>query len=443
MSSMGLKNFLLISMLLSLLIVGLSGADQSLSSTIEQYMHAQATVNRFSGAVLVAHDGKVLFSKSYAISNLKPGTVDTPATRFPVGSIAMQFTDVAILQLEAKGKLHVQDSVCKYIKQCAMDWQRITLFELMTHTSGIPAIPDGEKSSPDVPTTSRLIDRIKKEPLRFKPGEKLESSYSEDEVLHATIEEVSGQDYSTYFHEHIFAPLEMRDTGYVPHNSSASSATAPLLMPSDVRLSFGYTAARLYSTVDDLYLWDRALTTEKLAPTKSVQEMFTPYRDGYGFGWMIQKHLDRKLATQGGGLRTYSSSVLRYPDDHACVIVLSQSDTTDAQKVGKDLAAIMFGAEYEVPVEHKAIRLDPDRLDEYVGRFAISPDFVLTITKESDHLMVQTADHANIEILPESEIQFFVKDSETKIQFVRLANGYVTELVLQQGGRDIPAKRIN
>ena len=438
---MGLKNSLPLRVLLCLLAVPPSSGAQNLSPRIEQYMDAQVRVNRFSGSVLVAHNGHLLSSKRYGTANVKPRAGHASAPRFPVGSIAMQFTDVAILQLEGNGKLQVQHSVCNYIKQCPDHWQPITVSELMTHTSGIPALPDNDRSPLDLPATSRLVDRIKKEPLRFKPGEKLDSTYSEDEVLHAVIEAVSGEDYSAYFHEHIFAPLQMRHTGY--STSAVTPSAAPLLMPSDLRLSLGYTAARLYSTVEDLYLWDRALKAGKLLPTKSLDEMFTPYRDGYGFGWMTQKQLDRKVYTPGGGIRTYSTTILSYPDDDACVIVLSPLDTADAQKIGKDLAAIMFGANYERPVEPKAIRLDATRLDDYVGQFSVNPDFVLSISKQSDRLMVQGPDQTKIEILPESATEFFVKDSQTRIQFVMLANGHVTELVLQQGGRDIPARRVN
>jgi hypothetical protein len=171
--------------------------------------------------------------------------------------------------------------------------------------------------------------------------------------------------------------------------------------------------------------------------------MFTPYRDGYGFGWMVQKQLGRRLVTQGDGIRMYSTSIRRYPDDDVCVIVLSQSETTDAEKVSKDIAAILFGDHYELPMKHKVVTLDPASYDGYVGRYTLAPNFVLTVTKDVDRLMIQGTGQAKIEILPESGKVFSIKGSDTKINFIKISNGRATQLILQQGGRDIPAARIN
>jgi CubicO group peptidase (beta-lactamase class C family) len=385
-------------------------------------------------------------SKSYDPADVKSGASNTSKTRFRIGSIAVQLTDTAILQLQEKNRLHVQDPVCKYITECPNNWEKITLFDLMIHTSGIPEInnaSDYKSSKLTPPTISELLARIKKEPLQFEPGEKLDYSYSEDEVLDAVIEADSGEPYTAYLDSHIFVPLGMHHTGYdsalrIP----TLSGTLPLLMPSDIQRSFFYTAGGLYSTVEDLYLWDRALATDKVASPKSLQQMFTPYRDGYGFGWMIRKELDRRLVTQGGGLRLYSTSILRYPDDDACVVVLSKSETTDAVRVGQDLAAILFGKYYELPMEHTAIKLEPASYDDYVGRYALAPNFILTVTREGDRLMIQGTGQAKIEILPESGTRFFMNGSGAKIDFMKTSNGSVTQLILQQGEGGISFGRI-
>jgi CubicO group peptidase (beta-lactamase class C family) len=383
----------LLFLILTALPLAPAWATQDLISKVDRYMYAQMTVNRFSGSILVARDGKVLVSKGYGLTSVKSGGPNTPETRFRVGSIAIQFTDMAILQLQEKSRLHVQGSVCKYIKECPNDWGKISLFDLMTHTFDIPEIrkfSDHESSNSTAPTVSELVDEIKKEPLQFNASEKLDYSFSEDEVLHTVIEAASGESYLTYLDRHIFVPLGMRDTGYdgalrIPSRPE----TAFVLTSSDAQRSALYTAGGLYSTVKDLYLWDRALATDNLASTKSLQEMFTPHRDGYGFGWMVQKEMGRKLVTQGGGFRIYSTSILRYPDDDVCVIVLSQSEMTDAVKVSKDIAAILFGDHYELPMERKVITLDLASYDDYVGRYMLAPNFVLIVTKDVDRLMIR------------------------------------------------------
>jgi CubicO group peptidase (beta-lactamase class C family) len=434
-------------LLLSALPFASLEAAQDPSSKIDDYMHAQVTVNRFSGSILIAGKGKIVVSRGYSAGGMKSSTSNTLKTPFRAGSIAMQFTDVAILQLQEKNRVHVQDSICKYIKECPDEWAPITLFDLMVHSSGIPEISDASGSQTSKrapPTISELVARIKKEPLRFKPGEKVDESYSDDEVLHAVIEEVSGEPYISYLGSHIFIPLRMHHTGYDSAlRTRMPSETLPLLMPSDLQRSLFYTAGGLYTTIEDLYLWDRALATDKVASQISLQQMFMPYRDGYGFGWKIQKESDRRLVTPGGGLRSYSTSILRYPDDDACVIVLSRSESTDAARVGHDLAAILFGMQYELPTERKAIKLDPASYDDYVGRYALTSNFTLTVTKEGDHLKIQGTDQAKVDLFPRSKTQFFTSGSDAMINFVEIPNGRVTQMILQQGGHDIPVSRVN
>jgi CubicO group peptidase (beta-lactamase class C family) len=414
-------------------------AKNDLSSKVDQYMEAQVAVNRFSGSVLIARNGDILVSKGYGPA----GVVSTSSTRFRVGSIATQFTDLAILQLQEQGKLRLQDSVCKHVAGCPDDWAPITLFDLMIHSSGVPELPSNsqdESASSSLPSVSGLLGRIKQERVRFKAGEKTEWSYSEDEILHAVIATASGEPSTTYIDSHIFKPLRMRNTGYGGSEGILlRPGKAPSLLPSDVERSMRYTAGEIYSTAEDLYLWDRALATAKPVSQDLLQQMFTPYRDGYGFGWVVNKELGRKVVMEGGGLRTYSTYMRRFPDDEACVIVLGRATTTDAQRISKDLAAMLFGERYESPAEHRPAFVDPAVYNDYVGQYLIAKTNVLTVTKEGDRLMIQGPGQAKIEMLPESETQFLVSGSGAKIHFRKNPDGHVAQLILQQGGLDVAA----
>jgi CubicO group peptidase (beta-lactamase class C family) len=112
----------------------------------------------------------------------------------------------------------------------------------------------------------------------------------------------------------------------------------------------------IYSTVYDLYRWDRALYSGALVSKKSLDQMFTPYRDGYGFGWKTLKEFQRKAIVYGGRTSGFSTSIRRYPDDDACVVVLSNLEGVDAEKISHDLGAIMFGAHYAMPAESHAVQ---------------------------------------------------------------------------------------
>jgi CubicO group peptidase (beta-lactamase class C family) len=337
-------------------------------SKVDEYMNGQIKANRFSGSVLIAQNGKVLIAKGYGVADMELNVQNTPDTKFRLGPITQQFTAMAILELEENGRLSTQDSVCKYILRCPNDWQEIKIVDLLTHTSGIPDFtdfPEYEKTSMLPTTVPELLARFENKPLEFKPGNKLKYSSSGYEVLGAVIENVSGEPYARYLAEHIFEPLGMNDTGYdspariIPRRASGyrrDGDTGILLNATYLDMSIPYSAGALYSTVNDIYRWDRALYSEKLVSNKSLNQMFTPYRDGYGFGWKILKEFQRKAVAYGGKINGFSASIRRYPDDDACVIVLSNLQSVDAEKVSHDLGAILFGTHHELPVQPHSIQ---------------------------------------------------------------------------------------
>ena len=414
-------------------------------------MNAQVRVNHFVGSILIAQGGEVFVSKEYGVAVVGQNSQNNRETRRRLGSITEQFTAMAVMQLQEKRKLQVQDSVCRHLPDCPAGWQEAKIFNLLTHTSGIPNLvnfPEDENTE-KIPATGReLLSRLEKEPLEFKPGERLKHSYAGYEVLAAVIENVSDEPYAMYLKKHIFDPLAMSETGYdgslriLPDPRHNVGLNIPLITPSDLLIALPYRAGGLYSNIEDLYRWDHALLTEKLVSRKSLEEMLMPYKDGQGFGWAIQKEFNRKLIIQGGGINVFSASTRYYLDDDACTIVLSNSENADAGRIGHDLAAILFGKQYESPTERQAIKLDPTKYDHFVGSYVLDPSFMIAVTKEGDRLMVQGSAQGKIEIFPESETRFFSNGLDARINFVKNASGRVTQLILQQGGSDLQALKV-
>jgi CubicO group peptidase (beta-lactamase class C family) len=361
-----MKPLLTMAALLLVPLLPLSGTE--FSSKFDEYMNAQMRAHSFSGSILVAQNGKLLLTKGYGMADVELGVLNTTNTKFRLGPITQQFTAMAILELEEEGKLDVEDSVCKHIPECPNDWREVKIANLLTHTSGIPNFTDFtdyEKTRMMPTTVQELLARFKKKPLEFKPGEKVKYSSSGYEVLGAVIENVSQEPYAKYLAQHIFEPLEMHDTGYdsatriMPQRASgyrregdtATFANAPYL-----DMSIPFSAGGLYSTVEDLYRWDRALHSEKLVSSKSLDQMFTPYRDGYGFGWRILKEYQRRVLVYAGTINGFSAAIRRYPDDDACVIVLGNLENIDAEKISHDLGAILFDVHYALPMDHLAMQ---------------------------------------------------------------------------------------
>jgi CubicO group peptidase (beta-lactamase class C family) len=393
-------------------------AAQNLVSKVAEYMNAQADINHFRGSILIAQKGQVLVSGAYGSANGVRNGQSTRTQRFRLGSISKQFTAAALLQLQERGKLQLQDSVCGYIAKCPTGWQEIKLFNLLVQTDGIPEVSAAfeNREAGSAGAFGELLAYLGDRPLEFNPGEKFRYGNAGYVVLGAVIEKVSGETYSAYLENHIFTPLGMRDTRY--------------------------DAGRLYSTVEDLYLWDRELYGGKTVSKELVDEMFKPYVDGHGFGWEILKEFDRIVDTQIGGIHVLPSSMRRYPGDNSCVIVLSNLDDVDAERISRDLAALLFSRHYELPVRHHRIALDPTIYGSYVGRYQLAPDSAIIVTREGDRLMIQGIGEKAVEILPESETRFFITGLNSEINFVRGMDGNAVYLVLQQGGRDIPARRI-
>jgi CubicO group peptidase (beta-lactamase class C family) len=361
-----IKLLLMCCALLLIPCIAVPNADSS--SELDAYMKSQVQAGRFSGAVLVARSGKVLLVKGYGLANIELNVMNDPGSKFRLGPMTQEFTAMAILELQEEKRLNIQDSVCKYIPDCPNDWQAIKIVNLLTHTSGISnftELPDYESTSVLPTTVPELLVRFKSKPPESKPGEKFEYSNSGYQVLGAVIEKVSGKPYAKYIEEHIFAPLEMRDTGYdsstsiLPHRASGYRQNGDkntLLNATYLDMSIPFSAGGLYSTVEDLYRWDRALYGEKLISKRSLDQMFTPYRDGYGFGWKILKEFQRRVLMSAGRINGFSVSIRRYPDDDACVIVLGNLESADAEKVSHQLGAILFDTRHEVAAQPRGLQ---------------------------------------------------------------------------------------
>lgn len=333
---------------------------QQITAKVDEYMNAAAKIDRFSGSVLVARDGSPVVSKGYGMANYEWNLPNTPNTAFRLGSITKQFTAMAIVMLQERGKLSVGDSICKYLENCPATWQSLTIRHLLTHTSGIPnytAFPGFFEKDAVQPTTfAGFVDIFRDKPLEFAPGEKYKYSNSGYHLLGLIIERASGKPYADFLRDNIFAPLEMKNSGYddsrtlVANRANGyvwvgkSFVNAPYL-----NMVIPFAGGALYSTTKDLLLWDKALYAEKLVSRKSLNEMFTPFKEGYAYGWDIGKKFNRQTIGHNGGINGFSTDIIRFPFERVTVIVLSNNQTALSSRIADNLAAIVFGESYQLP----------------------------------------------------------------------------------------------
>ncbi|MGH8290299.1 MAG: serine hydrolase [Steroidobacteraceae bacterium] len=429
-----------------------------LRAKIDQYMRASVKVDHFMGAILVAQHGRLIVAKGYGKANLKLGIPNTPDTEFRIGSVTKEFTATAILLLQARGKLNFEDPVCKYVPDCPADWQPIRIYNLLTHTSGIPnftSFPNYRAVEKESITPARLIALFKDKPLDFKPGAKFSYSNSGYEVLGYIIERVSGESYSQFLERNIFQPLGLRATGYdSSHPAPRTHAQGYFYTPKGyepanfVNMTVPYSAGALYSTVLDLYKWDQALDAGRVLPANLRNDMLSPHvaagpNSHYGFGWIISSLSGHKEIWHNGGIEGFTTHNSWFPNDDAYVIVVDNMTSPDMDDIGSSLAAILFGKRYDMPKAYTPIKLPPATLQKYVGQYELGPHFILTLRRTGDQLTAQGIGQQALPIFPASKDLFFWTVVHASVSFIRDEHGQVTGLVLHQGGRAIHASRIS
>lgn len=420
-----------------------------ITARVDEYMKAAVEVERFSGSILVARDGQAIVSKGYGLANVELDVRNAPNTVFRLASITKQFTATAIMMLQERGKLNVNDPFCKYLTDCPAAWQPITIRQLLTMTSGIPGVTAmelGPLRGLPVPWDQWLA-AMKQKPLEFTPGDNFKYANPGYTLLGFIIERQSGKSYGEFLHDNIFAPLGMKQTGYEdPRRIIKHRATGYRQLPGDpvtnvpyAEMIGLYAAGGLYSTTEDLLLWDKALYTDRLLSRRSRDEMFTPVKEmlpgkGYAYGWWSSTKFDRQEIAHGGNLAGFITYIARFPSERVTVIVLSNNGRGSSGKISNVLSAIVFGAPYEIPRERKAVHVASSVLDRYVGEYRIQlPLTNFTIANEHGKLMALRDAEPKVEMFAESETNFFLKTADVQFTFVRDTNGTVTGLIVHQG----------
>ena len=361
---------------------------------MEQVIQSFVSGQHFMGSVLVARGNEIILDKGYGFANLEWDIPNSPTTKFRLGSITKQFTAASILLLEERGKLSVSDPVKKYMPDAPAAWDKITIFNLLTHTSGIPnftSFPDYASLEPFTTTPAQLVKRFRDKPLDFPPGEKMSYSNSGYVLLGYLIEKISGESYEKFVQENIFTPLGMKDSGYdsnsaiIPHRAAGYSPgpNGPI-NAGYINMTVPLSAGGLYSTTEDLLRWEQGLFGGKLLSPASLQKMTTPFKNDYACGLMVHTANGHKVIEHGGGIEGFNTMLAYYPEDKLTVVVLSNINGQAPPDIASKLAALAHGEKVVLLSERKEVTVDPKLLEGYVGNYELAPKFILTVTREGD-----------------------------------------------------------
>ncbi|MDX1569125.1 MAG: serine hydrolase domain-containing protein [Xanthomonadales bacterium] len=316
-------------------------ALSEIAPAIEEFVGARVEAGQFSGAVLVARDGEILFGRAYGLADRETGRLNTLDTPINLGSMNKMFTGLAIAQLEAAGKLNWQDTVGKHLPDfpnaTVRDQARID--QLLTHSSGVPSYWNAayEARKNEIDSLQGFLDTFVDDPLLFQPGQGNEYSNGGPVILGLIIERITGQSYFDYVREHIYAPAGMRNSGHFQKTETRSgkaegyhrSSPGAELAPNTGWLGLqGSSAGGGYASANDLMRFAEALSAEKLLAREDLEVLWQVRRHmgpdfGYGYLWGTGTLEGQRWVGHNGGAPGISADFRYYSESGLVVIVLA------------------------------------------------------------------------------------------------------------------------
>ncbi|NRB50017.1 MAG: serine hydrolase [Saprospiraceae bacterium] len=367
------------SLTLLFLSFGLSSTfSQTKVQKIDQLLRTYHDYGRFNGSVLVADESGILYQNGFGWANVEWDRPNETDTKFRLASISKQFTAMLIMQLVEAGKLSLEAPISTYLPDFPKDKaQQITVHHLLTHTSGIPNYTSFSNyweimRRPNSPED--LVRLFADSSLVFTPGERHSYSNSAYVLLGQIISKLSGKSYEQALQDQIFSPLQMDNTGYDHHRSILKKRAAgyyvngrSFVNANYIDMSTPYAAGGIYSTVEDLYLWDRALYTEKLVSQKYRELLFEKHsqlgRMYYGYGWELGQMPvgnsgERLPATShSGGINGFNTFITRIPSNKSLIVLLSNTGNAPLFEMTASINGILNEKDFDPPQKSLAYDL--------------------------------------------------------------------------------------
>lgn len=349
-----MKRFITIIIIVGALIEPVWGQKPRLEKALQQ-----AESNGFSGVILVAEKGEILFEKAVGMRSYENQIPLQSTDVFELASVSKQFTAMLIMLCAERGMIGLDDSVSQHLE---IPYAGITIRQLLTHTSGLPdyqAIMDEYWDKTKVAGNSEILQYLQtyQPPAIFEPGEKYEYSNTGYVLLASIVEKVSGKDFIELAQKWIFEPLNMQNTGirtleekaaitsfaagHLP-DSSGQYVNANKFHESDYTVWLGNRKGpgRVSSTAQDLLKWDQALYTRQLVTPASLNEAFGDQKlnngqiSQYGFGWEIEPQSPFGfMVSHTGDNPGYKTIIVRYLEKNRTIILLNNNAHEDWMKL--------------------------------------------------------------------------------------------------------------
>lgn len=438
-------------------------AQKNYSEALDRYMMAEASVNGFTGTILVEKAGKLIYEKAFGFADREWNIPNTLQSKYQIGSITKQFTAVAILQLVEEGKIRLDDKLSKYIPGFTKG-DSITIHTMLVHTSGLKDYEYdqaflGFAESLILTKTPQLRDSLinyfRNNPYDFPVGSKWSYSNTGYYLLGCIIEKVSGLSFSDYVERNMIQKAEMKNTfinrwdtivpnrvkGYVKRNGEWKNAAY-------ISMEIPYSAGNIISTTEDLYKWNEALFSHKMIKQSSLALMTTPHMaspilGNYGYGLFVDKFFGHPRIGHPGGICGFVSYLLSFPSDDITVIVLSNNETTPITLIVDALSAILFDLPVRAPYKPKELKYHSLILSDYAGTYQSTDGALLVkLTAKGKALYWDAAPGKSYKLKPESATRFFTDKPYIQFEFEKDGKGNITKAIFVEAGLKYEMNRI-
>ncbi len=430
----------------------------SLCSKIDAYLNAADSMYKFNGAVLIARQGSIILQKGYGYKNIENNDLNDPNGIFQIGSVTKQFTATIILKLAEEKKLSVYDKLSKYFPDFK-DADRITIENLLTHTSGIynytNDIDDNDSDIVCNPVNKQLVlDIVFKHHLDFTPGSQFRYDNSGYFLLGLISEKVTGESYESLVRRVIFTPLGMQHSGFdFRHLTDTNKTTGyQSLTAEGCRIAqrwdstVTYSAGAIYSTTGDLYKWAKAIAKKEILSPATWQQIFTSHLEHYGFGFYIDSAFGKSYIMHSGGMPGFMSYFMYYPSEDIVIILLNNEGYygEGLTSISTGISAILFRRPYQLMTAHKEIYIPADSLTKYTGVYAYDKKHKAIVSLKDNRLQIEApAGGLPLSSLyAESDTIFYLKIIDANMEFVKDVNGNITQLIAHANGKDEVCKKI-
>ena len=434
------------------LLLAAANAGDANAGKVDQLFAPWNRADSPGAAVVVVQDGAVVYLHGYGCANLEHRVPITPQTLFDIASVAKQFTGLSVAMLVQQGKLSLDDDIHKHLPDLPDFGKPITLNHLLHHFSGLRdwpetlALSDVDLEGPI--TLDTILEMVRRQrELDFPPGDQDQYCNTGYNLLAATVAKVTGQSFRAWADHNLFQPLEMKHTfvcdnpaEVIPNRASSYAPDGHDRFRQVVSQLAAQGSSSLFTSAEDMGRWLLNFETARAGGKAAITLMQQPGRlnngekRDYGFGLVLGTYHGMTSLSHGGAWAGYRSQMIWVPEKHFGGAILSNTSDMDTWDLTLKITGLYLGVPQapskQAPAgSHIPVKTDPAAWVPFLGTYRLGPGWLLTITREGDHLVAQATHEDKFPMTPLSDTNFFVQAYGQPVAFVRQSSGAVTNLL--------------